>query len=61
MLFPSSSILIVVMAPSLIDFVLSGMTKSTSILYCTPIPLQSGHDPYGALNENILGSNSSNE
>ena len=43
------------------DFVLSGITKSTSIFCLKPNPLQYGHAPYGALNENILGSNSFNE
>ena len=59
-LFDSSTV-IVVIAPSLIDLFLSGITKSTSILYWIPNPLQSGQDPYGALNENILGSNSSSD
>lgn len=57
----ASSIFMVVIAPSFIDFLRSRITKSTFILYWIPSPLQSGQEPYGALNENILGSNSSNE
>ena len=48
-------------APLFNDFVLSGITKSTSIFCLNPKPLQYGHAPYGALNENILGSSSLNE
>ena len=61
MILDSSSTLIGLIAPSSIDIFLSGITKSMSILYFTPSPLQSSHEPYGALKENILGSNSSRE
>ena len=32
-------------APSMMERFLFGITKSTSILYLIPNPLQSGHDP----------------
>ena len=46
------------MAPSKIDFVLSGITKSKSNSILTPRPLQALHDPKGELNENVRGSSS---
>ena len=46
------------MHPSLIDKLLSGITKSGSICNFIPNPLQSGQAPYGALKLNSLGSNS---
>ena len=46
------------MHPSLIDKLLSGITKSVSICNFIPNPLQSGQAPYGALKLNSLGSNS---
>ena len=57
-ILPSSSKLITLIAPSLTDNSLFGITKFSSILYLIPKPLQSSHEPYGALNENNLGSNS---
>ena len=57
----SSSVLIATIAPSFILLFLSGIIKSSSILYCIPNPLHSLHAPYGALNENILGSSSGSE
>ena len=45
MILDSSSRFIGLIAPSRIDIFLSGITKSTSILYFTPSPLQSGQDP----------------
>src|SRR5579872_6923921 len=48
-------------APSSIDFVRSGMTFHGSISIFSPKPLQPGHAPYGELNENRRGANSSNE
>ena len=45
-------------APSKIDFVLSGITKSGSNSILTPIHYMSLHIPNGELNENVLGSNS---
>ena len=49
------------MAPSLIERVLSGTSKSSLIAVLKPKPLHSGHAPNGALKENILGSKSGNE
>ena len=48
-------------APSFKLLFLSGIIKSSSILYFTPSPLHSGQAPHGALNENILGSNVGSE
>src|SRR3979411_1818856 len=48
-------------APSLIDFVRSGMTFHSSISIFSPKPLQAGHAPYGELKENSRGSGSWNE
>ncbi len=45
-------------APSRIDFVLSGITKSGSNSIFIPKPLHVLHIPNGELNENVLGSNS---
>ena len=45
-------------APSKIDFVLSGITKSGSNSILTPNPLHWLHIPNGELNENVRGSNS---
>ncbi len=45
-------------APSKIDFVLSGITKSGSNSIFAPSPLQALQDPKGELNEKVLGSNS---
>ena len=45
-------------APSKIDFVLSGMTKSASNSILTPSPLHWLHIPNGELKENVRGSNS---
>ena len=56
-----SSSEIQVIAPSLILFIRSGIIKSTSNLYLMPSPLQSGQEPYGALKEKSLGSNSGRE
>src|SRR3989344_3952910 len=46
------------MAPSSIDFDLSGITKSGSNSILTPSPLQALQEPKGELNENVLGSSS---
>ncbi len=43
--------------PSYKVLFLSGTIKSSSI-FKYPIPVHSGHAPYGLLNENILGVNS---
>ena len=48
-------------APSSIDRPRSGMTFHGSISIFTPSPVQSGHAPYGELNENRRGASSSNE
>ena len=46
-------------APWFIDKSLFGITKSSSTFLRSPNPLHSSHAPKGALNENILGDNSS--
>ena len=51
----------VLIQPSFILRLLSGITKSTSIWSFKPNPLQSGHAPYGALKLNVLGSSSARE
>src|SRR5579863_3173121 len=51
----------VTMAPSLIDLVLSGMTKSGSMFKRYPRPRQVLQAPKGLLKENILGDSSSSE
>ena len=45
-------------APSRIDFVLSGITRSASNSIFTPRPLHVLHMPNGELNEKDLGSSS---
>ena len=49
------------MAPSAMLIESSGITKSISTSSLVPIPEQSGQAPNGELNENDLGSSSSNE
>ena len=44
--------------PSGIDKFQSGINRFKSICLVLPKPLHTGHAPYGALNEKILGSNS---
>ena len=46
-------------APSFKDFDLSGTTRSGSTIKSAPSPEHLSQAPYGALNENILGVNSS--
>ena len=46
------------MAPSKMDLVLSGITKSASNSILTPNPLHVLHKPNGELKEKVLGSNS---
>lgn len=46
-------------APCFIDRSLFGITKSGSTSLLSPSPLQVSQAPNGALNENILGDNSS--
>ncbi len=47
------------MAPSGIDLVRSGMTRSTANSRRIPRPVQSGQAPWGELKENERGSSSS--
>ena len=46
------------MAPSRMDLSQSGMMRSGSATSCVPRPVQTGHAPYGLLNENIRGDSS---
>ncbi len=46
------------MAPSKMDLLLSGITRSSSAMSRKPRPVQLGQAPLGLLKENILGSNS---
>ena len=55
------SIVIVLIPPSRTESDLSGIIKSKEICFVIPKPLHDGHAPYGALKENILGSNSGRE